>query len=564
MFSFRQNRRAFGRATATVVCVALTAAFVSCAGLKRDVGVPDPAKAVYSLSPLERSAVGAREGVYYSLFVRSFADSDGDGVGDFRGLTAKLDYLNDGDDRTAGDLGVTGIWLLPIFPSPSYHGYDVTDYYGVNPQYGTMADFEAFLAAAEKRGISVIIDMTCNHSSSQNPWFVQSADPKSPYRDWYRWISADEDGYNLNQTIWGHKLWNAYNGSYYSGLFYSGMPDFNLSTPALREEFRKIAKFWMDKGVSGFRFDAAGHVFNAAKLRAGEPSQEQAIAFWEEYVGYIRTLNPDSYTVGEVWEPTFTRAAYMKGLGSDFHFDLGTKIVDAIREGSGGKNNIANSLAADYSAYAGENPDYIDAPFLSNHDQNRVSGLLKGDPAQLKLAASLYILAEGVPFIYYGEEIGMMGAKPDEQLRTPFLWASEGKDRYQASWIASKYNKNTVPASLQGKDPLSLLSHYKRLIRLKTAHPALYAGRLSPLATDNSAVVSWEMKAETESAFVLHNLSAEAVTVALPPRYAPPSAPQADTSAARLVFATYDGTLVTPDGTITIPARGSAVIAAEQ
>lgn len=513
-------------------------------------GAIDPAKAVYSLAPVSREAAGAREGVYYSLFVRSFADGDGDGTGDFKGLAAKLDYLNDGDDATTGDLGVTGIWLLPVFPSPSYHGYDVDDYYGINPDYGTMADFEAFMAGAKVRGISVILDLTCNHSSSSNPWFVSSMDPESPYRDWYRWIGEGEAGYNLNQQIWGHKLWNPAGSSYYSGLFYSGMPDFNLSTQALRAEFRKIAAYWMDKGVSGFRFDAAGHVYNAAKLKAGEPSQEQAIDFWSEYVLYIRSLNADAYTVGEVWEPTSTRAAYMKGIGSNFHFDLGTRIVEAIREGSGGKNNLANGLAGDYAAYAAENPDYIDAPFLSNHDQNRVSGMLKGDPALLKLAASLYVLAEGVPFIYYGEEIGMMGAKPDEQIRTPFLWGEPGKDRFQTAWIESKYNKKTVPAALQEKDAESVLTFYKRLIRAKTAHPALFAGRLSAVSTGNSAIVSWALTSETERAFVLHNLSAETVTVALPEGQEMP-----------LAFATYPGTRVNADGTVTIPARGSAVLA---
>ncbi len=523
---------------------------VSCAGGPGSKAAPDPAKAVYSLAPLAREASGARQGVYYSLFVRSFADGDGDGVGDFKGLTARLDYLNDGDDRTTSDLGITGIWLLPIYPSPSYHGYDVSDYYGVNPDYGTMEDFEAFLAAAEERGISVILDMTCNHSAASNPWFLASTDPASPYRDWYRWIDEGESGYNLNQQIWGHRLWNPYNGSYYSGLFYSGMPDFNLSTQAVREEFRKIAKFWMDKGVSGFRFDAAGHIFNAAKLKAGEASQERAVEFWGEYTGYIRSLDGGAYTVGEVWEPTYTRAAYMKGLGSTFHFDLGTKIVDLIREGSGGKNNLANSLEADYASYASENPGYIDAPFLTNHDQNRISGMLKGDPAQLKLAASLYILAEGIPFIYYGEEIGMMGAKPDEQIRTPFLWNLPGKDRFQASWIESKYNKKTVPASAQAKDGDSVLSHYKRLLRVKTAHSALYEGRFKAVSCDNSAIVSWEMESADERAFVLHNVSTETVTVALPAGENMP-----------LVFATYEGTEVNPDGTITLPARGSAVLA---
>lgn len=511
----------------------------------------NPEKAVYKLAPIERVASTPSEGVYYSIFVRSFADSDGDGIGDFAGLTAKLDYLNDGNDATSSDLGITGIWLMPIFPSQSYHGYNVDNYYEINPGYGTMEDFEKFLVEADKRGISVIIDMTCNHSSIYTSWFMESQNPESPYRDWYRWIKADDPRFNLNQQIWGHKLWNKVGDSYYSGLFERGMPDFNLANPLVRKEFQKIANFWMDKGVDGFRFDAAGHIFNAAKIPSNEESQPQAIAFWKEYVGAIKTHNPLAYTVGEVWEPTSTRAAYMEGIGSTFHFDLGTKIIDIIRSGSGGRNNLANSLYADYETYREVNPEYIDAPFLTNHDQNRISGMLKGDPAQLKLAASLYMLAEGVPFIYYGEEIGLMGAKPDEQIRTPMLWNKEGKDRLQTRWIESKYNKKTLPVSVQEKDDTSILQYYKRLIRIKTAHPALYRGRMSPVDTGVSEIISWHMGDSEENAFVLHNVSSEAVSVSIP----------SEGRAYSLIFATYKDTIIHPDTTITIPARGSVVLA---
>jgi glycosidase len=546
-------RFAFG----VLFAVALIAApLVSCASSAAPGGrraAIDPARATYGLAPLERKAALPNEGVYYELFVRSFADSNGDGIGDFRGLVAKLDYLNDGDDGTTTDLGVTGIWLMPIFPSQSYHGYDVDDYYAVNPDYGTMEDFRAFLAAAKKRGISVIIDLPLNHSSVYTEWFQNSKDPASPYRSWYRWASADDGRFNLNQKIWGHNVWNRVKDSYYAGIFDSGMPDFDLSNPDVRAEMKKIMKFWLDAGVSGFRFDAAGHVFNAAKLPSGTNGQEDAVAFWKEMVGYVRSVRPDAYTVGEVWDATSTRATYMKGLYSSFHFDLGTRIVDAIRSGEAGDNNIANSLYAAYQTYAAANPEYVDAPFLTNHDQNRIAGMLRGDPAQLKLAASIYLLAEGVPFVYYGEEIGLMGAKPDEQLRTPLLWDEPGKDRLQTTWAESRYNKKTIPVAAQASDRDSVLSHYKRLARVRTGHPALYAGRLTPLATGNAAILSWTMSAPAETAFVIHNLSAESVTVALP----------ADVSSMTLAFATYAATSVA-NGTITLPARGSAILSASK
>jgi glycosidase len=506
---------------------------------------------VYGLAPVARNAAKPAEGVYYEIFVRSFADSNGDGIGDFKGLTAKLDYLNDGNDATTTDLGITGIWLMPIFPSQSYHGYNVDDYYGVNAQYGTMEDFQAFLDAAKKRGISVILDITFNHASDKNKWFVESKDPASPYRDWFRWIPATDKRYNFTRKIWGHNVWNKVGDAYYAAIFDSSMPDFNLSTLAVREELKKIQKFWMDKGVAGFRYDAAVHIYNAAKLAPGESGQEESVAFWKEMVGSVRAANPDAYTVGEVWEATSTRASYMTGLGSTFHFDLGTKIVDAIRSGEAGDNNIANSLYADYQTYEAANPDYADAPFLSNHDQNRLSGMLKGDPAQLKLAASIYMLAEGVPFIYYGEEIGLMGAKPDEQLRTPMLWDLPGKDVLQTNWIESRYNKNTIAVAQQEKDKASLLNYYKRLVRVKTAHPALFAGRFTPLATGNAAVLSWVMTAPSEKAFVAHNLSAAPVTFALP----------AEVSSMPLAFASGADTKVAK-GLVTLSARGSAVFAA--
>lgn len=514
--------------------------------------VVDPVAAIYNLAPVQRNADVPSKGVFYCIFVRSFADSDGDGIGDFKGLTAKLDYLNDGDDLTTDDLGITGIWLMPMFPSQSYHGYDVDDYYAVNPDYGTMEDFQEFLDEAEARGISVIIDMTCNHSSIYTDWFISSRDPDSPYRDWYRWTDGTDPSYNMKQKIWGHDVWNmdTKTQTYYAGLFQYGMPDFNLANPEVREEFKKITSFWLEKGVDGFRFDAAGHVFNSAELPAGENGQPQAIAFWEELCGHIASVKPDAYNVGEVWEPASTRAAYMKGLRSSFHFDLGTVIVDAVRYKDGGQNNLANQLSSNYKLYAAQNPDYIDAPFLTNHDQNRISGMLKGDFSKLKLAASLYILAEGVPFMYYGEEIGLMGAKPDEQIRTPMLWNTAGKDKMQTTWIESKYNKNTIPVKQQEKDETSLLQYYKRLIRLKTSHSALYEGRMTPVWTGKPELISWVMESDSEKVFVVHNLEESPVTVDVPE--------ELSEEIFNLIFATYPDTKV-EGKQLTISALGTGV-----
>ena len=490
-----------------LICAALSISlcFISCSTVSSPNG---DVKAVYALRPLERKALRPDEGVYYCIFVRSFADSDGDGIGDFQGLIKKLDYLNDGDDKTTDDLGITGIWLMPIFPSHSYHGYDVDDYYTVNSEYGTLADFDRFMDEARKRGISVILDITFNHSSVHHPWFTASRSPDSQYRDWYRWTDGSGDSYNPKQKIWGHNVWNQTDTGYYAALFDSSMPDFNLDNKELRTELKKVTDFWMDRGVSGFRFDAASHVYNRAELPRGEEGQTKALDFWKDISTHIRQKHNNAYSVAEVWETASARALYVSALPSVFHFDLGTMITDTLRSGSAGKNNLAHVIAGTHRMYKASNPNYIDAPFLTNHDQNRIGGILKNDPALLKLAAAVYVLGEGVPFIYYGEELGLNGAKPDEQIRTPMLWNIEGKDSAQTFWIKSKYNKNTFSAAEQKRDPESVLQYYKRLIRLRTSLPALYRGRMEPYDTGNMAILSWTIGSDSDGRLlVIHNVS---------------------------------------------------------
>ncbi|MCI5606068.1 MAG: alpha-amylase family glycosyl hydrolase [Spirochaetia bacterium] len=541
--------------TALLLSHVLIFSLVSCASSGKGSAKKDSVK---ELAPVIRTADKPYQGVYYSLFVRSFADSNGDGIGDFNGIIKKLDYLNDGNDETTSDLGITGIWLLPIYPSQSYHGYDVDDYYDVNPDYGTLEDFENLLAECKKRGISVILDMTCNHSSTYTSWFQASKNPEDPHHTWYRWITEDDTRYNLKQKMWGHNVWNEdwkYKGNFYAGLFGNHMPDFNLDDPALREEFKNVMKFWMDKGVSGFRYDAAGHVYNSAKTPAGTPSTENAVKWWKEIVDYNKSVNPDTYNVGEVWENSSIRSQYVAGLGSDFHFDMGTRIENILKAGNDGGNTYASGLQAEYEKLALYNPDYIDAPFLSNHDQPRSAGVLKGDFETLKAAASMYMLTEGVPFMYYGEEIAMKSGTDDPSKRTPMIWnttvESTGlpKDKLQTTWSESRYNKKTLSVAEQSKDPSSLLNYYKRLIRLRTSHSGLYAGRFSAVSTGSGAVSSWQMKDDIETCFVMINVSAEPVTVTIPESYADFSP----------IFFSHTSAVI-EDGKATIPARGTIVI----
>ena len=446
-----------------------------------------------------------KSGVYYSLFARSFADSDGDGIGDFNGIISKLDYLE--------SLGVSGIWLLPVFASHSYHGYDVDDYYQTNPEYGSVQDFERLCSACEKRGIAVILDMPFNHSSVHNKWFVESTDPKSPKRSWYRWTDGKDPDINLNASIWNHKVWNKLGEGWYSGLYYHGMPDFNHDNPDVRDEFKKILKYWLSKGASGFRFDAANRLYDSSKLPSSvRDGQERAVGFWKEISDYVLSQKPDAFMVGEVWDTAGVRADYMGGLPATFHFDLGTKIIAAVKSGAASNNALAKGLAGDYEAAAKKNPAFIDAPFLTNHDQNRFALQFKNDADLIKLAAAMYLFLPGVPFVYYGEELGMNGAKPDEQIRTPFIWSDGGKsgggDKAQTKWIESKYNAKTLPADVQAKDKNSILNFYRRAIAFRTKNAAAFVGRFSPLDAGNPAVAAWSiLRADGKSLFCLFNLS---------------------------------------------------------
>lgn len=460
-----------------------------------------------ALSAQPRGTYDTDKGVYYSIFVRSFADSDGDGIGDFNGLTSKLDYLNDGNDKTTTDLGVTGIWLLPIYESHSYHGYDVDNYYEVNSDYGTMQDFERLISECKKRGISVILDMTVNHSSYYNNWFQKSRNPENPEHNWYRWTTADANEFDLNSQIWGHKIWNedsGRKGNYYCGLFGDHMPDFNLDCPELREEFKNVMKFWLEKGVTGFRYDAAGHVYNAIKIKEKTESVKKANEFFEELMAFNKSVNPNSYSVGEVWENSATRANYAPGLGSDFHFDLGDKIILASVTGNDTNNGFAFAMKMDYDRLREKSENFVDAPFLSNHDQVRTMSRVHNDE-NAKICATAYLTMEGLPFMYYGEEIGMRSGDPDETKRTPLLWGNN--DAKQCSWEADEYNTNTVSIADQQKDSSSLLNYYKRLIRLRLSHPSLYEGKFKLESVKNRNISSWKMESEKEDAFIMLNVT---------------------------------------------------------
>ncbi len=424
--------------------------------------------------------------VFYEVFVRSFYDSDGDGIGDLAGLIEKLDYLNDGDPVTTDDLGVTGIWLMPVAQSPSYHGYDVTDYYTIEQDYGNNEDFKRLIEEAHRRGIKVIVDLVLNHTSNQHPWFLASASgPESDKRDWYIW-SPKDDG---SRAPWegGGPVWHRRGDAYYFGLFWEGMPDLNYRNPEVTAEMQRVARFWLEEmGVDGFRLDAVRHLVEEGTTYAGAPATHQWLARFDDFVDAV---DAEALTVGEVWDVTAQTAPYVRGDEVDmvFEFNLADAILSSVAQGR--PAGTAQELASMLAAY----PEGQFATFLTNHDQPRAATILGNDPAGLKLAATTLLTLPGVPFIYYGEEIGMTGNKPDELIRTPMQWSAAANAGFTSGqpWQAVNRGFEQLNVAAQNADPASLLEHYRRLIRLRHDHPALLRGGLIPLESSCDATMAF-------------------------------------------------------------------------
>lgn len=447
-----------------------------------------------------------KDAVFYEIFVRSFYDSDGNGIGDFNGITAKLDYLNDGDPTTNTDLGITGIWLMPIFPSPSYHGYDVTDYYSVNPQYGTMEDFKHLVEEAHKRGIHIVIDMVINHTSDKHQWFKDAkSDVNSPYRDWYIWSETDPN----YKGPWNEDVWHPSLTGYYYGIFESFMPDLNYNNPEVTAEMEKVYSFWLkDVGIDGFRLDAAKHLIEENQLQQNTASTHR---WYQKMYPVYKEMNPSAMTVGELFGDSMSVASkYVKNNEFDlvFNFQLATTIIKAAQTGRG--KNVSRVIETS-NAFLTE---YQYAPFLTNHDQNRVMGEFQNDVNKAKVAAAMLLTAAGTPFIYYGEEIGMGGSKPDENIRRPMQWDNTANAGFTTGkpWRSPDANFTDINVSSQTKDIDSLLSNYRELIHLREIHPVLQTGQYIAVDCNNPAVYAALRVDEKEIVLVLINLDKETIT----------------------------------------------------
>ena len=486
---------------------------------------------------------------WYEIFIYSFCDSNGDGIGDINGVRSKLDYLQ--------ELGVTGIWFMPIHESNSYHKYDVNDYYSIDPAYGTMEDFEALLAECEERGIKVIIDLVVNHSASNHEWFQTATEylknlpegalpnaEECPYVDYY-FFTDDEQVPNGYRQLAGTK-WS------YEGQFNESMPDLNWGNEAFRAEVKAIMEFWLAKGVDGFRLDAAKEFYT------GKTSMNIEVLNWIQETAV--SIDPDCYLVAEVWDSFNTIAEYYQsGITSIFDYAFGDssgKIITVLR-GSGQESVVttyATALEKANAAYSASNPDYIDAPFLSNHDVGRIAGFVGQDEAKTKLAGAMNLFMSGGAFIYYGEEIGMVGSGNDPSKRAPMYWNTARNDGTTdlppECTLPEEYPFGSLEE--QVNDDGSIYNYYRQAVAIRNALPVISHGVTTAEAALNVGCVSAQRKTwGDESCIILMNIDANAAQVDL--------SSYADwTLAASL---SVDETAVQLNGTtLDLPAYGVAVL----
>ena len=446
--------------------------------------------------------------VFYQVFVGSFSDSNGDGIGDLRGLINRFDYLNDGDPSSGKSLGVEGIWLNPIFQSPSYHKYDTMDYYAIDHRFGTEADLRELIALCHERNVKIILDLVINHTSKNHYWFDQfcnahkNNDTTNPYYDFYTYADAPIGGRTFN-PIPGAK-------DYYECNFSGDMPELNFDNEMVRKEVVTLAKTYLDMGVDGFRFDAAKYIYYGEESRNAQ--------FWDWYMGELRAIKPDIYSVAEVWDADPATLPYFTSTNC-FNFSMSQQNGQIAKAARGGKVSALTYYMEQYLAQIKEkNPDAMPVTFITNHDMDRAAGFLPVSMGYAQMAANLSILLPGSTFIYYGEEIGMLGsrggASTDANRRLAMLWGDGDtvKDPTGSNYKGEQQN-GTVVDQLGQAD--SLYNHYKRVIAIRKANPEIATGTFMPLDVKNSEAGGFLSTLNGTSVAVIHNTTLEPVEIDL-------------------------------------------------
>ena len=482
---------------------------------------------------------------YYHIFVGSFSDSNGDGIGDLRGIIERFDYLNDGDDTSGKSLGVEGIWLSPIHPSSSYHKYDVKDYYGIDPKFGTLEDLKELVQLCHSRNVQLILDLVINHTSSQHPWFLKfreahvTGNTGDPYYNYYS-FAADQSANATFCALPGTR-------EYYEGNFSHEMPELDFDNPVVREEMVNVAKFYLELGIDGFRFDAAKYIYFG--------NEEKNVEFWKWYMEQLRAIKPDLYTVAEVWDGDPITYPYFAALNC-FNFSMSQASGQIARAARGGYVSSYTEYVQQYIAeIQSRNPNAMPVTFIANHDMDRTAGFLMTATGAAKVGASLSLLMPGSSFIYYGEEIGMLGSRggsnTDANRRLAMLWGDGDtvKNPVGANYSAQQANGTVMD---QLSDPNSLYNHYKKLIALRKANPEIANGVFTSLSMKEGRIGGFLSQYEGKTVAVIHNTTTDEVTIDLSKYPEIPSTLLA--GFAGVGTATLDGT------TLTLPGQTSVIL----
>lgn len=461
------------------------------------------------VSCAQQAVPTAQSDVGYEIFVYSFYDSDGDGIGDLNGVTAKLDYIK--------SLGVDLIWLMPIFKAQSYHGYDVIDYDEISPVLGTKADFEKLCSAAHQRGLRLILDLPMNHTSIFHPWFQKSANKDPALRDWYVW----EDKLDGKPWIsfYSGGPWTLQNGAYYYSIFWKEMPDLNFKNKQIREEFKSLGKKWLNAGADGFRLDGARYIVeDNPGWDLGQADSAGTLQWWKEFGTAMRAFKPGTLLVGEVWAPHQSIENYFingQGFDKSFDFDFASAMVKSINQGNRKYLNmyLKEKRTVPLSYYA---------PFWGNHDLSRSIDSVGRSIAKAKLGFGILLTQPGTPFIYYGEEIGMVDAPawvprasdPDPQRRSPMAWDSSENGGFTSGkpWKLLAATGDPWNVLAMDKNPVSLLNQVRRLTALRATFPLLASGGLELLSCKESAIGAYLRRGTTDGILVMYNLSGNSIT----------------------------------------------------
>lgn len=476
--------------------------------------MPDPGElSVYTDALAAADRIDDNNRVFYEIFVGSFSDANGDGIGDLRGIINRMDYLNDGDPNSGKSLGVEGLWLSPIFNSPTYHKYDVSDYYAIDPQFGTEADLVELIELCHSRDVKVILDLVINHTSRRNDWFRafleahRQDDRENPYYDFYTWYDGDTE-----KAPAGRKFGQlSGTNHYYECNFDGDMPELNYDNPAVRQAVLDIANYYLDLGVDGFRFDAAKYVYFG--------DHAASVAFWEEYLGKLRERKPDLYAVAEVWDSDGITDLYFPAVNC---FDFTISQASGLISETAQKGDVNR-----YTAYVQAYCDRVKAmregaaftPFVTNHDMDRAAGFLTVASGSMQMAANLYILGPGSPFLYYGEELGMRGsrggANTDANRRLAMIWGDGDTVQNPTGSTYSASNQITSGAFEQMRAESSLYTYYKKLLMLRRANPAIAHGTYTALKIADSKVGGFAASLDGKTVLVLHNTTISKKTVEL-------------------------------------------------